>query len=99
MSDTYVIKDQLAPYFLTFQVVSWVDVFTKQVYRYIVIDSFNFCVQDQFLNVHAWVMMSNHVHCILSSRNGALSNTIGNLKKHMSKQILKVAQPRESRWE
>ena len=33
MSTGYQIKDQEGLYFLTFQVVDWVDIFTRQIYR------------------------------------------------------------------
>jgi hypothetical protein len=33
MSNAYKITDQFAPYCLTFQVVQWADIFTRQVYR------------------------------------------------------------------
>ncbi len=100
MPDTYVIKDQQAPYYLTFQVVAWVDVFTRRIYRDIIVNAFNYCTQNKSLEVHAWVIMSNHVHCILSSQNGTLSDTIRDFKRHTSKQILQEAQSeRESRKE
>jgi len=88
MPDSYVIKDQSGVYFVTFQVVAWVDVFTRKRYCDIVIDSLNFCIEQKCLNVHAWCIMSNHVHCILSSSNNTLSNTIRDFKRHTSKQIL-----------
>lgn len=57
-------------------------------------------MREKVLIVHAWVIMSNHVHGILSSRNGKLSDTIRNLKRHTSKAILKeVIDGNESRRE
>jgi putative transposase len=80
MPDSYVIKDQKGMYFLTFQVVAWVDIFTRKRYKDIVVDAFNFCIKNKGLQVHSWCIMSNHVHCILSSKTGELSNTIRDLK-------------------
>ena len=88
MPDSYIIKDQEGVYFLTFQIVSWLDVFTRKRYRDIVVDAFNYCVATKGLRVHAWCIMSNHVHCILSSATGTLSDTIRDLKRHTAKQIL-----------
>lgn len=100
MPDSYVIKNQNAAYFLTFQVVSWIDVFTRKRYRDIIVDAFNYCVENKSLQVHAWVIMSNHVHCILSSFNGFLSDTIRDFKKFTSLKILKSIQEEpESRKE
>jgi len=98
MPDTYNIRDQHAAYFLTFQVVAWVDVFTRKQYRDIVVDAFNYCADNKQLQVHAWVIMSNHLHCILSSANGTLSDTIRDLKRHTARHILQMVQePAESR--
>ena len=44
MGYAYQIRDQKAAYFLTFQVVGWIDIFSRQTYRDIVVNSFNFCV-------------------------------------------------------
>jgi REP element-mobilizing transposase RayT len=100
MPDSYVIKEQHAPYFLTFQIVAWVDLFTRKRYRDIVVDAFNYCIEKKGLQVHAWAIMSNHVHCILSSSDGTLSGTIRDLKRHTAKQILQSVQEEpESRRE
>jgi len=45
MSTGYKIEDQAALYYLTLQVVDWVDIFTRQIYRDIVIDSIKYCKQ------------------------------------------------------
>ena len=92
MPESYVIKDQFATYFLTFQIVGWLDIFTRKRYRDIVVDSFNYCVEQKQLQVHAWVIMSNHVHCIVTGTNGLLSDTIRDLKRHTAKEILKSIQ-------
>jgi putative transposase len=47
MPESYVIKDQFATYFLTFQIVGWLDIFTRKRYRDIVVDSFNYCVEQK----------------------------------------------------
>lgn len=100
MPEGYKIRDQFAMHFLIFQIVQWVDIFTRPVYRDIVVDSFNYCVENKGLRVFAWVIMSNHLHCILSSHTGELSKTVGELKRHTSKNIystLKSSETKESR--
>jgi hypothetical protein len=46
MPTGYQIKDQEAAYYLTFQVVFWIDIFTRKVYRDIIIDSLKYCQQE-----------------------------------------------------
>ena len=46
MSTGYQIKDQKAPYFMTFQIVDWIDIFTRKIYKDILIDSFKFSIEN-----------------------------------------------------
>jgi REP element-mobilizing transposase RayT len=97
MPDSYQIKDQNAPHFLTFQVVGWADIFTRKSCRDIIIESFDYCRKNKNLKIHAYVIMSNHVHCILSTENN-LSDIVRDFKKFTSKAILKkIKAPEESR--
>jgi putative transposase len=45
--DRYIITDQNACYLLTFTVVDWVDVFIRPVYKQIIVDSLNFCIEKK----------------------------------------------------
>jgi REP element-mobilizing transposase RayT len=98
MSEGYKIVNQQGIHFLTFTIVQWADIFTRQIYRDIVIESFNFCIEKKGLLVHAWVIMSNHVHCILSAPGGNLSGIIRDMKSFTSKKITReIRQVAESR--
>lgn len=88
MGDAYQINDQEATYYFTFQVVGWADVFSRQMYRDIVIDSFKYCRLNKEMELNAYVIMTNHVHVIMSSKTGKLSGLVRDFKKHTSKQIL-----------
>ena len=69
MSTRYKFVDNYSTYFVTFAVVNWIDVFTRNDYRAIVIDSINYCVRNKGLIVHGWVLMTNHVHLLISMKN------------------------------
>ncbi len=101
MSDEgYKIRDQNAIHFITFSVVQWIDVFTRKTYCDIIVDSLNFCVENKGLNVHAWCIMSNHLHLILSAIEGhQLSDLLRDFKKFTSYQLTKAIEqnPQESR--
>jgi REP element-mobilizing transposase RayT len=99
MPTGFQIKNQQAAHFLTFQVVGWADIFTRKAYRDIVIDSFKYCRESKGLKLHCYVIMSNHIHCILSTENN-LSDIVRDFKKHTSKTILKaIVTENESRRE
>jgi putative transposase len=70
MSSKYKFTDSEAIYFVTATTVDWVDVFTRDVYRDILLDSFRYCQANQGLQIHAWVLMPNHFHLICSFING-----------------------------
>jgi REP element-mobilizing transposase RayT len=74
--------------FLTFQVVNRAELSTRKCYRDILIESFNYSRTYKNLILHAYVIMSNHVHCSLSSENN-LSDIVRDFNKHTSKAILK----------
>ena len=92
MSTGYQIKDQEALYYLTFQVVDRVDIFTRQEYRDIVIGSFKYAMKEKDFQLFAYVIMSNHVHLIANSSVGELSNTIRDIKKYTSNRIIEAIQ-------
>ncbi|MEO6232921.1 MAG: hypothetical protein ABIP10_22505 [Ferruginibacter sp.] len=69
MSTKYKFVDKSAVYFITSTVTGWTDVFTRQGYKAILIDSIRHCQQKQGLVIHAWVLMTNHLHTICSCRN------------------------------
>lgn len=98
MSTGYQIKDQTALYYLTLQIVDWIDVFTRQIYRDIVIDSFRYCQHNKGLQIFGYVIMSNHIHLIANSPDGHLSETLRDFKKFTSKSITNaIAEGNESR--
>lgn len=88
MTTGYRIKDQEGAYYLTLQVVGWVDIFTRQIYRDIIIKNLKYCQEHKGLTIYAYVIMSNHIHILVQSQNGALSNTIRDFKSYTSKVIL-----------
>lgn len=78
-------------YFLTMTVVDWVDVFTRPIYRHIIIDSLKHCQQHKGLELYAWVLMSNHLHLLASAKEGfVLSDILRDFKKFTSKKILET---------
>lgn len=89
-------------HFLTFTVVGWVDIFTRKIYRDIIMESLEYSIKERGLLLFAYVVMSNHLHLIARTENPVgLSAVIRDFKKFTSKKILKTIQesPKESRKE
>ena len=98
MAEGYIIRDQAKPHFVTFTVTEWVDIFTKKIYKEVVIESLKYCQQHKGLIVYGYVVMSNHLHLIIQSQKAALSDLIRDMKRHIANKILKlVASEPESR--
>ena len=86
--------DKAGCYFVTFTVIHWIDIFSRKEYRDIIVDSLNYCIAEKDLKVCAWVIMSNHVHLIITTKSdeGNISDIIRDFKKNISKQIAKEIQ-------
>ena len=84
---------QRGVYFVTFTVVEWVDIFTHSRYVDIVINSLKHCIEEKGLQLHAYVVVSNHLHLIIS-RNGtsSLSDIVRDFKKFTASQIINSIQ-------
>lgn len=87
MSEKYKVRSTEWPYFVTFTVVRWIDVFTRPAYRNIFIDNLNYCIEKKGLKVHAWVLMTNHAHLLIDSHDKPLEHIIRDFKRHTSKKI------------
>ncbi|MBK7433080.1 MAG: transposase [Chitinophagaceae bacterium] len=89
--DRYIITDQNASYFLTMTIVDWVDVFIRPVYKKIIVDSLNYCIEQKGLTLFSWCLMTNHLHLMAEARPGyKLSHIIRDFKKFTAYTILKA---------
>jgi len=68
MSTKYKFIENASVYFTTSTVAGWADVFTRAIYKTILLDSIRHCQQSQGLKIHAWVVMTNPAR--MSGRTG-----------------------------
>lgn len=102
MSRNYKFKEPEGIYFVSFAVVEWIDVFTQNEYKNIVIDSLCYCQREKGMEIFAWCIMTNHVHLIFRSVKGQKPELLlGDFKRFTSKAVVKAIQNnfRESRKE
>jgi REP element-mobilizing transposase RayT len=102
MSRKYKFHDPDGLYFITYSVVKWIDVFTRDEYREIILDSFRYCQKEKGLVIHAYVIMTNHLHLIISRRGKYLmENIMRDMKKFTSGTLINAIKnhPSESRKE
>ncbi|WNJ17211.1 REP-associated tyrosine transposase [Pontibacter sp. G13] len=87
-------------HFLTSTVVNWVDVFTRPRYAELIIESLAHCQREKGLLVHAYVIMSNHIHLVVSSKGDRLSSIIRDFKQFTARSIVNdIRKKTESRKE
>ena len=77
-------------YFTTSTVVDWIDVFTRPVYKNIVVESLRYCQAQKGLDIYAWVLMTNHLHTIVGIRKPetSIGDILRDFKKFTSKSIV-----------
>ena len=87
-------------YFTTSTVIDWMDVFTRPIYKHIVIDSLKYCQAHKGLEIYAWVLMTNHLHMIVAmsdyiSGRASIGDVLRDFKKFTSKSIVKAIENNE----
>ena len=91
MSGKYKIRDQNRLYFVTFAVIEWIDVFTRQEYRDLLLDSLRYCQKEKGLEIYAWCIMSNHIHLIVGKEKEAkIEEIVRDFKKFTSVKICRA---------
>jgi len=88
-------------FFVTLTTVGWIDVFTRNEYKNILIENLKYCQENEKLDIYCYVIMSNHIHLICRRREKDLNELLGRLKSYTAKQIIKAIEnnPQESRKE
>ena len=79
-------------FFTTDTVVDWVDIFTRPIYKHIILESLIYCQKNKGLIIYAWVLMSNHLHMIVGSNSeeNKVSDIMRDFKKFTSKEMLRT---------
>ena len=92
MKEGFTIKDQSKAHFITVTIVDWIDIFSRQIYRDAIIQSLSYCVKNKGMILYGYVIMTNHIHLIIQSDKGELSDLIRDFKKFTATQILELLQ-------
>jgi putative transposase len=87
-ADGYKIRNQAGLHFMTFTVVGWIDLFTRQLYRDLFLKNMDYCRREKNLSVGAYVIMSNHAHVIWQSKSAQLSDTLRDFKSFCTKEFI-----------
>ena len=76
---------------MSYAVVEWIDVFSRDEYKDILLDSLRYCQLEKGMEIYAWCIMTNHVHLIYRSiKDEKTELLLGDFKRFTSKAIVKA---------
>ena len=87
MSRKYKFRDPESLYFISFATVYWIDVFIRNEYKNILLESWKYCQKEKGLDIYAWIIMTSHVHMIIGSKTNKLENIVRDMKSYTSGQL------------
>ncbi len=91
MSRNYKFQNPQGIYFVSFAVVGWLDIFSRDEYAGILIDTLHFCQQNKGMEIYAWCIMPTHVHLIFSnSMEQPPQLLLGDYKRFTSNALIKA---------
>ena len=90
MSRKYKFGDNAKLYFISFAVVYWIDLFIRDDYKRIMIESWRYCQQEKDLEIYGWCIMTSHIHMIVGSKGRSLDKIIGEMKSYTSRTLRKA---------
>ena len=84
MSRKYKFRNAEGIYFISFATVYWIDVFIRNEYKEILIESWKYCQQEKGLDIYAWIIMTSHIHMIIGCKTNKLEDVVRDIKRHTS---------------
>ncbi len=81
MSRKYKFHTKQGACFISFAIVYWLDVFTRQEYFSVLEESIRYCRAEKGMEVYAYCFMPSHVHLIFHSANEDPSGLIRDFKE------------------
>ena len=102
MSSKYKFRDQSRLYFVTLTAVYWLDVFIRNDYKDIILESLKYCQQRKGLEIYSWCIMTSHMHMIIGTSGGKMEDILRDFKSftsgRMKEAILNNNQESRKEW-
>ncbi|WP_397445899.1 REP-associated tyrosine transposase [Polaribacter sp. R77954] len=90
MSRKYKFREKSGAYFISFAIVNWIDVFTRDLYYSCITESLDFCRKNKGMEIYGYCIMTNHIHLIFRSSLNDPSGLIRDFKGFTSRKLLKM---------
>lgn len=88
--DRYNLIDGIYVYYITFTILDWLPVFVNPEPTQILVESMRFCIKEKGMRIHAYVIMSNHIHMIVFDRkfyNAHLQQALAAYRKYTGRRL------------
>ena len=101
MSRKYKFHNNEGLYFISFATVYWLDVFVRDQYFNLLIESLDYCRKNKDMEIYAYCIMTSHIHLIFRAKQNNPSDLIKEMKIFTSKKVQEAIEnnPQESRKE
>ena len=96
MRSRYLVHDPNAAHFVTSTTVAWLPVFTTAARCDLLIESLAYCREHKALAIHAFVILDNHLHAILSAPD--LTRVVADFKRHTARRRLAQLETERCEW-
>ena len=99
MSRKYKFHNNDRPYFVSFAVINWIDLFIRNEYKEVLLKSMRYCMDNKGMELFGYCIMTSHVHMVIGSKGPLMQNIMRDLKRHTSETLHQQIKkhPRESR--
>jgi putative transposase len=102
MSRKYKFYNKEGLYFVSFATVYWIDLFVRDIYFSIVVESLDYCRKNKGMEIYCWCIMSSHIHLIIRAKENNPEVVLGRFKeytsKHLQKSIIENTQESRKEW-
>jgi putative transposase len=88
MSRKYKFNNKEGLYFVSFATVMWIDVFVREEYCQVIVESLDYCRKHKGMEIYCWCIMPSHVHLIMRAQEGNPEIVLGRMKEFTSKKIV-----------
>ncbi|WP_254154790.1 transposase [Chryseosolibacter indicus] len=72
---------------MSFAVVYWIDVFVREEYYEVIIQSLDYCRKNKGLEIYCWCIMPSHIHLVIRAKESNPEVVLGRFKEFTSKQL------------
>ena len=87
MSSKYKFCDPEKLFFVSFAVIGWIDLFIRNEYKNIMLESWRYCITHKGLEFYGWCIMTSHIHMIIGADLNKPEHIMRDMKRHTSEKL------------